>query len=349
MDDSVIVKEKEPETEVPRYGIGIRKTADAEEYEAVGDVINYTIEVRNTGNTSLTGVTVIDELLDNELYVSGDINGNEKLDVGEIWIYKGSYIVTEADIENGSIINTATADSNETEPVDDSVTVNGKEPETEVPEYGIGIRKTADVKVYEAVGDVVNYTIEVRNTGNTPLTGVKVSDELLDNEEFVSGDTNENGKLDVGEIWIYKGSYIVTEADVEEGSITNIATADSNETEPKDDTVVVTLKEEKPEEPEEPENPGNPNNPNVPDDDDDDPNVPISDPTVPLGGETVQDTSQDVPQNTDAEIEAIEEQPVPLAAMLPDTGEFLNTRLLAIFGTLLLAAGIALNRKRRIN
>ena len=73
-------------------------------YDAIGDVIHYTITVENTGDVSVSDVAVVDALLADLAYVSGDANANGILDVGETWTYTGSYTVTEGDI-CGDIVN----------------------------------------------------------------------------------------------------------------------------------------------------------------------------------------------------------------------------------------------------
>ena len=89
-----------------------------------GDVINYTITVANTGNTTLTGVVVTDPNADAGSIVRGaDVVGDNDglLEVGETWGYTAAHTVTQAEIDsNGGgdsdIDNIATADSNETGP-----------------------------------------------------------------------------------------------------------------------------------------------------------------------------------------------------------------------------------------
>ena len=99
-----------------------------------------------------------------------------------------------------------------------------------------------------SVGDVINYQMLVTNTGNTALDNVQVSDPLLTNETFVSGDTDSDGRLDVSETWTYSGSYAVTQADLDgEGNagsdhdIDNTATASADNTTPDDDSEQVPL------------------------------------------------------------------------------------------------------------
>src|SRR5678816_1588317 len=91
----------------------------------VGEVISYTIRVQNTGNQTLTGVTVADPFVSNLTRVadiSGD--GDNLLEVGETWAYTATHAVTQAEIDAGTnIVNVATADSIQTDPDTDDAAV----------------------------------------------------------------------------------------------------------------------------------------------------------------------------------------------------------------------------------
>ena len=200
--------------------------------DEVGDTINYTITVGNAGNVSLTGVTVSDPQISNLTFdTAGDLDSDGELDVNETWIYTGSYAVTQADLDaGGTILNTATTDSNETP----TETASTEVPVDQNPD--ITIDKSAAVAdggtAVDEVGDTINYTITVGNAGNVSLTGVTVSDPQISNLTFdTAGDLDSDGELDVNETWIYTGSYAVTQADLDAGgTILNTATTDSNET-----------------------------------------------------------------------------------------------------------------------
>lgn len=92
------------------------------------------------------------------------------------------------------------------------------------------------------VGAVLNFAIVVANTGNVPLTGLTVSDQVEANAAtaaiYLAGDVNSNGVLDVREIWTFGASHTLTQAEVDsraggDGLLVNVATADTNETPPK--------------------------------------------------------------------------------------------------------------------
>jgi uncharacterized repeat protein (TIGR01451 family) len=97
-----------------------------------GDVLTYSIAVANTGNVTLTGLTVTDQVESNAAttatHVSGDVDGDGNLDVGEIWNFTVTYTLTQEDLDSrgggdGLLDNVAVADTNETAPVQDTASV----------------------------------------------------------------------------------------------------------------------------------------------------------------------------------------------------------------------------------
>jgi hypothetical protein len=70
------------------------------------DVITYTFAVTNTGNTTLTNVVVTDPMIG--LTITG--NPIATLAVGaSSSVIKGTYTITQADIDAGKVVNTALA------------------------------------------------------------------------------------------------------------------------------------------------------------------------------------------------------------------------------------------------
>jgi len=195
-----------------------------------GELINYTFTVTNAGNVSLSNVVVNDPLLGGVVPGpdSGDTDNDGELDVTETWIYTGSYAITQADIDAGSVQNTATVTG--TAPDQTTVTDTSNSVVTDLCQGpAIDILKTA---MYDDGGDcsdpgeLINYTFTVTNAGNVSLSNVVVNDPLLGGNVPGpdSGDTDNDGELDVTETWIYTGSYAITQADIDAGSVQNTAT-----------------------------------------------------------------------------------------------------------------------------
>ncbi len=89
---------------IQRPELTLVKSADREEYTAPGEIINYTLTVTNTGNVTITGITVSDPI------VTVTCPGAPyTLIPGASTTCTAQYTVTAADILAGSIVNTATA------------------------------------------------------------------------------------------------------------------------------------------------------------------------------------------------------------------------------------------------
>jgi hypothetical protein len=66
------------------------------------------------------------------------------------------------------------------------------------------------------VGDVITFYIGVINTGNRPLTNIKVSDPNA-KLSGPGGRGSDYGVLSSGETWNYEAKHIVTKSDIKKG------------------------------------------------------------------------------------------------------------------------------------
>ncbi len=195
---------------------------------SVGDVLTYTITATNNGTATLTNVVVTDPL------ITPTSNTCASLTTGGTCVLSGTYTVTASDVAAGMIDNTATADSDQTNPVDDSQSVPVLVP-------AMALNKAAPANSDEdgsadvSIGDTLTYTITATNTGTAVLTNVMVNDPLL-----TPGSTG-CASVAAGATCVLTGSYTVVAADVAAGVINNTATADSDQTDPLDDTEVVAV------------------------------------------------------------------------------------------------------------
>ena len=68
----------------------------------------------------------------------------------------------------------------------------------------------------------LHYRIELVNTGNVPITHPVLESTLPDGSKgqpvYVEGDTDNDGVLDVGEHWIFRESYNVSQAEIDRGT-----------------------------------------------------------------------------------------------------------------------------------
>src|SRR5262249_56218560 len=93
--DATIPVAQNPAANRDKHSFPTRRSSD------LGEKLNYTITVQNTGNQTLTGVTVTDPNADagSIKYVSGDANSNSQLDVVETWSYTAQHTLTQAEID----------------------------------------------------------------------------------------------------------------------------------------------------------------------------------------------------------------------------------------------------------
>lgn len=206
---------------------------------SAGDTIVYGVSVENTGNVSLTGVTPSDPLVTLALD-SGDSDSDNELDPGEIWVFAGAYPLTQADVDSngggdGNIENTVTIS---TDQLPDS-TANTAVPLNINPAMEVaktGTLNDDDGNPGLTAGDTIDYQVTLTNTGNIRLTGIVVDDPYV-TLTLQSGDTNSDNRLDVGEVWTYGGTTIVTQSDLDtlgggDGDIDNTVTVTSDQLPP---------------------------------------------------------------------------------------------------------------------
>jgi uncharacterized repeat protein (TIGR01451 family) len=229
---SAPVTERVEATQTP--ALSIDKTALDNNFAVIGDVISYEYLVTNTGNVTLTdAVTVSDDRIASvncPALPAGGLAPTMSLTC------TASYSVTQADIDAGSVTNIASAASGATDSGDDSVTVNG----TQTP--SLSIVKTANQASFTAVGDVLSYDYAVTNTGNITLSGnIMVDDDRIDS---VLCPALPAGGLAPSGVVTCTASYIVTQADIDAGDVTNIASARNGETVSPADTAVVTANQQ---------------------------------------------------------------------------------------------------------
>ena len=208
-----------PATQTP--ALTTVKSSTTTNYATVGEMISYTITVTNTGNVTVTGVVVSDPLADPGSIVCAPATPLTLLP-GQSTTCTAIHTVTQADIDAGSVVNTATAAGTDPggNPVTDPsnpVTV----PAVQTP--ALTTVKSSTTTNYALVGDVIRYTITVTNTGNVTVTGVIVSDPLADPGSIVCAPVTPLTLLP-GQSTTCTAIHTVTQADLDAGSVVNIAT-----------------------------------------------------------------------------------------------------------------------------
>ncbi|WP_397545114.1 beta strand repeat-containing protein, partial [Salinibacterium sp.] len=189
---------------------------------AVGSVITYTFTARNAGNVSLTGVTITDPKLGSASPIAvGSLAPNQSR------VITAQYTLVQADINSGAVTNTASA----TGTTQTGATPTATSPTVRIPTVAAApALETLKTGAYTtgsgAVGSVITYALSTRNAGNVTLTAVTITDSLLGISavSYGSWPGGVDGVLQPGETVTGSATYTLTQADVNRGTVTNVAT-----------------------------------------------------------------------------------------------------------------------------
>jgi len=214
-----------------------------------GDTLTYLIRVQNTGNVTLTGVSVNDPLLGGNVTASCSFSGTAgQLDVGDFVDCSGSYTITQADVDAGGVANSAQAsgsdpqgstvtdtsdagnESAESPALDGSVDGDPTNDPTVIffgPAPSLSVAKRALTNGFNAIGDQLDYEYDVTNTGNVTLFDpITVSDDRI--ASVICPALPASG-FAPGQTVTCTGSDVVSQADLDAGTVTNTATAGSGD------------------------------------------------------------------------------------------------------------------------
>ncbi|MBM4090494.1 MAG: hypothetical protein FJ276_13890 [Planctomycetes bacterium] len=215
-----------PSVEITKFTNGQdANTVGSGPFVAVGTTVTFTYVVTSTGGTSLQNVQVRDDNgtpgdpLDDfsPTFSGGDANSNAMLDPGETWTYTATRVVTAGPYTNEGRVTAEDLGGTQVTDTDPSnhfgvaaqvnivKSTNGQDANT-APGPALPVGSTATFTyVVTNPGNVALGTVTVRDDAGTPgSTGDDFS------PTFVSGDTNSNGQLDVGETWTYQATRTVT-------------------------------------------------------------------------------------------------------------------------------------------
>lgn len=224
-----VVSRADAALEVINTALELEKSAvisddvDGDGLADVGDEIEYSFLVTNTGTVALDDVEIDDPR------VAGTTPASQSIPAGESRSFVADYTVTQGDMDAGVLSNTATASGVYTgaggplavSSASDTVTVlmPARAP-------GLIIVKTGSLADSNAnatadLGETIEYSFEVRNTGNVTLTAVAVNDALVSGLSPAIVATLAPGATAL----FSADSYTVTAADILRGATINVATA----------------------------------------------------------------------------------------------------------------------------
>jgi uncharacterized repeat protein (TIGR01451 family) len=211
----------------PQPGISVVKTADPGTVSKAGQTITYSFTVTNTGNVTLSDIAVDDSDFSGTGSLSAIDCPDGSLYAGQVETCTADYRVTQADIDAGSISNTATAHG--TPPGSSTPLPSGPSTSTVTTTRtpAMTVVKTADVKAITKAGQKVTYTFAITNTGNVTISDPKVTDSQYTGHGQLSAISCPAGAdtLAPGQTEDCTASYTVVAEDLAAAKLSNTATA----------------------------------------------------------------------------------------------------------------------------
>lgn len=209
--------------------ISLAKSVTSDPVTAAGEVVTYSFVVTNTGTVDLANPTVTETAFTGSGPVPAVTCPPAVLAPNDTITCTTSYTVTQADIDTGSFMNTATATaiapSGIAAPVSDpslaTVTIG--------PAPALTVVKSASPsgEAGFVAGEVVTYSFVVTNTGNVTLEDVTVEESEFTGAGALPAPTCDTAatSLAPGAQVVCETQYTLTQEDIDAGSVTNAATA----------------------------------------------------------------------------------------------------------------------------
>ncbi len=203
-------------TPEPAPEITLNKSAYPVNFSAVGNTIEYTYVITNTGNVPLFAPYSVS---DDKVSVSCPSEPASLVEGGTVTC-SAAYTITQDDLNAGSVTNIAVATAKDKAGADivsnqDSVTVTAEQTKTLI------LDKSASPMNYSSVGETINYSYLLTNNGNVALSGpFSVSDD----KTSVSCPSEPASLLPSASLTC-SAAYVITEDDLIAGSVTNTAIA----------------------------------------------------------------------------------------------------------------------------
>ena len=207
-----------------RPAIGLEKSVTPRTAHKAGDTVDYTFHVTNLGNVTLTDPSIDERVFSGTGGVpvaacpAGALNPGDSVDC------TASYTLTQADIDAGAVDNTAVATA--TPPGGGTAESGDSSARVLIPrETGLTLEKTSQTTSYTDVGQRIDYSFVVTNTGNVSLSGVTVNEGAFSGAGSLSNVSCPADVLEGGASMTCTAEYTVQQADLDAGSIYNAATA----------------------------------------------------------------------------------------------------------------------------
>ena len=188
----------------------------------VHETVAFTFVVTNDGaigdGSPLSQLDVSDDYAGTPTRISGD-NGNELLEIGEVWVYTATYRIQLTDPV--TLVNTVMVLGED----GDGDVISSTGVHSMSIEFNPGFRVIKLGPEAARVGETVVYTLVVGNSAylptgirplasgdGSPIGGVVLTDSIAAPVVYVGGDDGD-ALLELGEAWVYTAAYTIQPAD----------------------------------------------------------------------------------------------------------------------------------------
>ena len=230
--DSVGVTVNDDETVTKSLGLAmpdpVHGDIDTDGEVNLCDTLTYTATATNTGNVALRNITVSD------LLVNTSGKDCASLAIGATCVLTVTHTVPQANVEADKVVNSSTASA------------TGASTETVANEFSVGqvkaltMDKGTNASGYDQVGDVIQYTYTLTNSGTVALDGtLQIQDDKIASGNITCPAVPGNG-MAPDQILTCAGSYTVVQSDVDAGEVVNQATATLDGVTSNEDTAQVS-------------------------------------------------------------------------------------------------------------
>jgi len=197
--------------------ISLLKEATPPSYDTLNQVITYTYTVTNLGSDVITGIALAE---------TRNTNPNPPSCPGTTLAGSASfqctatYTITQPDIDNGSVTNTAAVTGMSSV---GPVIAQTSRTITFIPKPKLALTKDGTAPAVIAPDELVTYVFTLQNTGNVPLTKPYA---IIDAKLGAGWDCSAaTSPLGVGAATTCTGTYPLKQSDISAGNVTNTATA----------------------------------------------------------------------------------------------------------------------------
>ena len=156
----------------------VTKTHEDKTYD-IDETVTFTINVKNIYDEAKT-VRIIElpgVVIKGAPQETPNVLTVEKVPAGETVIATATYKITEADIANGSFVNTVKVEFEGGKPFENTDTVTTVDPVRSYTLTKKSSESTHENGMFKA-GETIHYTLTVTNTGNQTLENVEITDTL---------------------------------------------------------------------------------------------------------------------------------------------------------------------------